>query len=150
MRKLGEPMTAEEIEAVIAEARACLGIRWRHMGRAGLPYGHNVGLDCIGLVIRAVRKARPVGDIRVYARQSDGERLKAEMDIWLGPRVSAYRPGSVAMMLLGGSPHVGLVAARDGRLTLIHSYNGRSPAGRVMEHGFDAAWQGRVVAGWAL
>jgi cell wall-associated NlpC family hydrolase len=144
-------MTAEGIEAVIAEARACLGIRWRHMGRAGLPYGHNVGLDCIGGLIRWVRAGgREVGDIRVYARQSDGERLKAEMDSWLGARVSAYSPGSVVMMLLGGSPHVGLVAARDDRLTLIHSYNGRAPAGRVMEHGFDAAWQGRVVAGWAL
>ena len=143
-------MTAEENEAVITEARACIGIRWRHMGRAGLPYGHNVGLDCIGILIRAVRKVRPVGDVTVYARQSDGTRLRGELDAWLGPRVSAYRPGSVVMMLLGGSPHVGLVAARDGRLTLIHSYNGRSPAGRVMEHGFDAAWQGRVVAGWAL
>ena len=24
------------------------------MGRQGLPWGHNVGLDCVGLVMRAV------------------------------------------------------------------------------------------------
>lgn len=154
MRRLGAPLTPAELEAVYAEARTCLGVKWRHMGREGIPYGHNVGLDCVGLLIRVVRASgRDVGDIRVYARASDGEELLARMDEWLGERVprAAVGAGCIMMMLIGGNPHVGLVVAGpDGRPMLEHCYNGVAPAGRVMWHGLDDAWRAQIHAGWRL
>lgn len=147
MRALGEPLSAEELSAVYAEAMACRGIHWRHQGRVGLPYGHQNGLDCVGFLIRIVRASgRPVGDIDVYARTSDGAALLAEMDRQLGPRV-IVQAGSIVMLMLGKeSPHVGIVSEREGRLMLTHCYAGHG----VVEHGLDDAWRRRIVAAWAL
>ena len=146
MRLIGRKFTAKERKAAIAEARACLGIPWRHMGRQGLPWGHDVGLDCIGLVMRAVVAAgRPVRDLAAYGRDPDGTLLE-RMDAHLGPRVDAYGPACVLVLKFGGAPrHVALLTEAN---TLIHCYDG-GPR-KVVEHTFDAQWRKRVVAGWQL
>lgn len=148
MRALGHPLDAPEVALVNAEAQACVGIKWRHMGRMGLPYGHQTGLDCVGFLIRIVAASgRPVGDFDIYNRTSDGTALMAEMDRQLGPRTKDLQPGCIVMLMLGReNPHVGLIADYAGVTTMIHCY---SPHG-VIEHGFDASWRKRVVAGWSL
>jgi hypothetical protein len=118
------------------------------MGRAGLPYGHQTGLDCVGFLIRIVSAAgRPVGDFDIYSKTSDGTVLMAEMDRQLGARTKDLRAGCIVMLMLGReNPHVGLLTELDGRVTLIHCYSSHG----VVEHGFDDAWRKRVVAGWVL
>lgn len=146
MRIIGGAFSDVEKSAALAEARACLGIEWRHMGRAGLPWGHDVGLDCVGLVMRAVVAAgRPVRDLPAYGRDPDGT-LAAHLDAHLGPRVNAYGPCSVLLIAFNREPrHVALLSEAN---TLIHCYDGGPRC--VVEHVFDAAWRKRVVAGWAL
>lgn len=150
MRALGSPLDDAEKALVYAEARACIGIKWRHMGRAGLPYGHQTGLDCVGYLIRIVAACgRPVGDIDIYLTTGDGKQLRAEMDRQLGAQVNRteIHAGCIVMLMLGReNPHVGILVGRSGILYLIHCY---SPYG-VVEHRLDDAWRKRIVAGWAL
>lgn len=146
MRIIGPAFTADERAAAITAARDCMGIPWRHMGREGLPWGHDVGLDCIGLVMRAVAAAgRPVCDLAAYGTDPDGT-LMQRMDDHLGTPVATYGTACVLLIHFGGAPrHVALISESD---TLIHCYNG-GPM-KVVEHTFDAAWRKRVAAGWQL
>lgn len=146
MRIIGRKFTAKERAVAVAAARDCMGIAWRHMGRQGLPWGHDVGLDCIGLVMRAVVAAgRPVRDLAAYGRDPDGTLLQ-RMDDHLGARVASYGPACVLAIRFGGQPrHVALLTEAN---TLIHCYDG-GPR-KVVEHVFDDAWRKRVVAGWQL
>jgi len=145
VRLIGQKFSAREKSKALAGARACLGIRWRHMGREGLPWGHNDGLDCIGLVMRAVVAAgRPVRDLAAYGRDPDGS-LADRITEHLGTP-GAFGACSVLLLSFGGPPrHVALLSESD---TLIHCYDGGSR--KVVEHTFDAKWRARVVAGWQL
>lgn len=133
-----------DLDVFEAELRACIGIRWRHIGRQGLPYGHQTGLDCVGLLIRAAAAAgRVIDDIPSYSRQPDGT-LEAKITERLGQPV-APGPGCVVLIRMVRLPsHVGYIT-RAG--TLIHSYNGGD--GVVCEHPL-ALWFDRIVKGWAL
>lgn len=154
MRLLGPPLDDAERAAVFASAMALLGTPWRHMGRLGCGYGHQTGLDCVGGLIRLMRDAgRPVGDIDVYARTSDGRVLLGELDAWLGDRLppAAVAPWQVVHIPMGRSyQHVGLTLPHGEQTYLWHAYNGTFPAGRVMWHRLDEAWRKRITAGWAL
>ena len=75
-----------ESEAATFEAtlRAQLGTAWRHMGRKGCGYGHQTGLDCVGLaIVGALAIGRPVADLEATARaRTDGSKPAS-------PRISA-------------------------------------------------------------
>lgn len=133
-----------DLDAFEAELRACIGIPWRHIGRKGLPYGHQTGLDCVGLLIRAAAAGgRVIDDIPVYSRQPDGS-LEAKITERLGSPV-APEPGCVVLINMVRLPsHVGYIT-RAGTLT--HAYNGGT--GVVCEHPL-ALWANRIVKGWAL
>lgn len=133
-----------DLDAFETELRACIGIPWRHIGRKGLPYGHQTGLDCVGLMIRAAAAGgRVIDDIPVYSRQPDGS-LESKITERLGhPCVPG--PGCVVLIRMVSLPsHVGYIT-REG--TLIHAYNGGT--GDVCEHPL-ALWANRIVKGWAL
>lgn len=154
-RLIGPPLNDAEREIVRATAMDLLGTPWRHLGRQGCGYGHQTGLDCAGGLVRLVRAVkRPVGDIDLYARTSDGSVLLANLDAHLGPRVETLGPWQiVSMPIARDGQHIGLTLpapAGDDRLMLWHSYNGTFPAGRVMWHGIDDAWRKRIAARWAL
>ena len=133
-----------DLDVFEAELRACIGVPWRHIGRQGLPYGHQTGLDCVGLLIRAAAAAgRVIDDIPVYSRQPDGT-LEAKITERLGQPV-APAPGCVVLIRMVRQPsHVGYIT-RAG--TLIHAYNGGTRD--VCEHPIGL-WSDRIVKGWAL
>ena len=137
-------MTPDELAAWEAELRACIGVPWRHMGRQGCGYGHQTGLDCVGLLVRAAKAVgREVRDLEAYAREPDGT-LQARLTEHLG---APCEPGSgcIVLMRLPREPsHVGYITSAG---TLIHGYNGGSRV--VVEHPLGL-WADRIVAGWAL
>ena len=145
MRIIGLPFSADEKIAALAEARACIGIPWKHRGRQGLPWGSQVGLDCLGFIGRAIHAAGRTWEDRTYGRDPDGT-LLAGLDAHLGERTTGFVPCSVIAMRWRGQPrHVALLTEAN---TLIHSYNG-GPM-RVVEHVFDDRWRAFAYAGWAL
>lgn len=154
-RIIGAPLNDAERETLRLEAMALLGTPWRHLGREGCGYGHQTGLDCAGALVRLMQAIeRPVGDIDLYARTSDGSTLLANLDLHLGERVDTLAPWQIVHMPFGrDGHHIGLTLPGpdgDNRLMIWHSYNGPFPAGRVMWHGIDDQWRKRIRARWAL
>lgn len=130
------------IDAVIAEARSYLGVKWRHRGRS------RHGIDCIGLVVLSLRAAGiDVTDEIGYSRTPWKYGLDAHLQARFGDAVADdMRPGDIVTLCAPGQPepgHVGIVASRDDRLTLIHSYAALANS-VVVEHGIDADWQRRI------
>lgn len=138
-----EPLTPPELDAWEASLRACVGIRWRHRGRLGMGYGHQSGLDCVGLLLRAAQDiGRQVPDVPLYGRDPDGT-LESQLTARLGAP-SPLRPASVVMLRLPREPsHVGYVA-RNGNL--IHCYYSTG----VTEHPLDDGWRRRIVRSWSV
>lgn len=131
--------TAEQIVDI---ARACLGTKFRHQGR--LP---NVGLDCAGLCIVALRGAGvEVRDVRGYGRVPVDGRLKQAIDAQLGlvpVPVADASAGDVVLVRIGVEPsHLGILT---GNGYIIHAYE---RIGRVVEHRLDNALGLHVVAAW--
>lgn len=137
-----EPMTKAERARFERELRACIGIPWRHMGRAGLPYGHQTGLDCVGLLIRAARAVgREVDEPATYTREPDGT-LRARLVVHLG--APSDSGAGVVLIRFRKESHVGYITRAE---TLIHAYNGGARC--VVEHPLGL-WADRIVARWAL
>lgn len=145
MRIVGPAFTADERAAAIAAARAAVGTPWKHRGRQGMPWGSQVGIDCLGLVGLAIHAAGRTWRDRPYGLDPDGT-LLAGLDAHLGGRTEGFVPCSVLAMRWHGQPrHVALLTEDN---TLIHAYNG-GPM-RVVEHDFDERWRAFTYAGWAL
>ena len=74
--------------AVLAEARAMVGVPWRHMGRS------TAGVDCIGLILLAAFRAGvALPEPAPYAREPQDHALRAALgERWLG--LSLQRFGS--------------------------------------------------------
>lgn len=133
-----------DLDAFEAELRACIGIPWRHIGRKGMGYGHQTGLDCVGLLIRAAAAAgRVIEDIPHYSREPDGT-LEAKITERLGQPCGPGPERVVLIRMVRRPSHVGYIT-REG--TLIHAYNGGSRV--VCEHPL-ALWADRIVKGWKL
>lgn len=138
-------------DAVIAEARALLGVRFAHQGRHPA-----YGLDCLGLLlIVAARTGLLPADsgaeaVRAdYSSRPDGAYLMGRLDHWL-VRQERARPGDVLLLDIHGEPqHLALATdyPTPGALGMIHAY---APARKVVEHRYDATWQQatRAIYGW--
>lgn len=127
----------------------------------GTPYAHQqrlrgVAVDCVGLVIGAGLEARVLAtwseeawsEHRAYGRWPNPRHMSRAIARFLRPSEGA-EPGNVAFMGWRGDlpMHLAIIGrAPDGRLTMIHAH---SNSGRVVEHGFDAEWPGRVVSWWS-
>lgn len=100
-----------------------LGTAWRHQGRSPVH-----GVDCIGLVVVAAWSAGLVGERELtrqvhYGRLPLPGQLEAELAPYTTP-VEAPAPGDLALIAWrtgGAVNHVGIVAALDGRPSLIHA-----------------------------
>ena len=125
-----------QAETMIAAARACLGTPFHHQGR--LP---GQGLDCIGLVIIALRAAGfMVQDRQDYARWPEGEALAAALVAHGAQALAIMQPGTVLLFMIAGqAQHVALAT---GETRMIHAY---APAGKVVETDINSVWQRRLV-----
>ena len=126
----------DTIERMIDAARACVGTPFHHQGR--LP---KVGLDCIGLVIVALRAVHVVvNDKTDYGRRPDGKSLIAALEAHGVIRVDDVKAGDILVFRYDRQPqHVALATSAH---TMIHSF---APAGKVIETSFGAYWKRRLV-----
>jgi cell wall-associated NlpC family hydrolase len=126
-------------EALVTEARRWLGTPFRHQGRI-----RGQGVDCIGLVLEPAR-ALGLTDYRpgAYSRLPDAGTLRRELARHLATVAKPeMRQGDILLLAAPLSPcHLALIGELAGALTMIHA---SGPIGRVVEHGIDATWAGRI------
>ena len=127
-------------------ARAYIGVPFVHQGRS------TRGLDCIGLVERALLDAgmehyRLPANWLDYGRDPHRGLLEQRMAEVFGAPVADMQPGDVvAIKYAGPIRHVGLIGEAEAGgvryLTLIHT---DSHLGRVTEHRIDDRWARRIA-----
>lgn len=155
------------IDALSVTARSWLGTRFVHQGRRKrqvLPDGRidHGGVDCLGLLVGVAqelhltaRDGTPLHffDKTDYGWLPDGEALALTLDHCLTRLPQGkenVRVGDVVLLRLDGNPqHLGMIL--DGvdaeHLNLMHAY---FPARKVVEHGWDAYWQSKLVAAYRV
>lgn len=130
-------------DIMVAAAHACLGTPFHHQGRAG-----NVGLDCIGLVIHAMRAAGyAVNDDISYARSPKAGQLEEALRAHGFQKIGAEdaEAGDVLLFRMARQPqHVGLLTSLS---QFVHAY---APVGRVVESGLGETWLRRVAGIYQL
>ena len=121
---------------MINAARACLNTPFHHQGRV-----QGVGLDCIGLVIIALRKVGvEVQDRTDYGRRPDGKSLVAALEAHGAVCVDVWQAGDILLFRYDRQPqHVALVTGED---SMIHSF---APAGKVVETVIGDYWKRRLT-----
>lgn len=151
------PLSDAEIATFEAAMRSQLGVPWRHQGRKGCGYGHQTGLDCIGIAVFAgLAVDRKVRDLKGYGTEPNGE-LEALVSAHLGaPRVPPeILPRRLVAMKFGGP--VRHIAYISDAMTLIHcigtpaqSRSGMRNGGKVIEHAIDPLHRRCIARSWAL
>lgn len=104
---------------IVAAARALLGVRWRHQGRAA-----ETGLDCVGLCLIALKSAGiHIPHIPDYPRRHDGSLLRSALQQHLSQiPIRNFEEGDIGLFAESGVPiHVG-VLSRTGGGTVIHAH----------------------------
>jgi NlpC/P60 family putative phage cell wall peptidase len=121
---------------MIAAARSCLGTPFHHQGRSP-----GVGLDCIGLIVIALRAAGfTVHDRADYGRRPDGKSLVAALHAHGAHPVPTLAAGDIVLFRYDGQPqHAALATGPD---RMIHSF---APAGKVVETALGAYWRRRLI-----
>ncbi|MDR3425299.1 MAG: NlpC/P60 family protein [Alphaproteobacteria bacterium] len=123
------------IPLMIAAARGCKNTPFHHQGRRV-----GVGLDCIGLVIVALKAAGvPVRDRSDYGRRPDGKSLIAALQDHGAVRVDDIQAGDILLFRYDGQPQHVALATSDS--TMIHSF---APANRVVETSMGDYWHRRL------
>jgi hypothetical protein len=117
---------------VVATARAWLGTRWVHQGRA------KAGIDCAGLIVKVHEDlGLPIVDIFGYRRSPDSQTFINHLRSQTAP-CDGPRPGSIGIFRQAHfACHTGIFAERNGILTLIHGYAG---LGKTIEEPFIHDW----------
>jgi len=131
--------------AIVAEARAWLGVRFRHQGRSA------EGVDCAGLVICVGRKLGLLPadlDVNGYSRRPDGVSLLQACGEHLR-RIPAgeARAGDVLVFRIERDPqHLAVLADYfAGGHAIIHAY---APNRSVVENRLDGWWLSHLVAAY--
>lgn len=126
-----------KVEQMIEAARACEGTPFHHQGRA-----KGLGLDCIGLIVHALRAVGvEVADRTDYRPRPDGTSLIAALQAHGATRVAAIEAGDVLVFRYDQQPqHVALAVSSE---RMIHAF---APAGKVVESEIGAYWRRRLVA----
>ncbi len=143
---------------ITAEARSWLGTRFKHQGRNRRTASHSGGVDCLGLLMGvagalhlSARDQTPLylWDERQYSKAPDGAYMQQRLGAALW-EISSHRIrcGDIGLFNWDGQPqHLAFFGDYRGEgrgmLSMIHAF---APAGRVIEHGFDAIWQARLAA----
>jgi cell wall-associated NlpC family hydrolase len=139
----GEPVTAD---AVIAEARAWLGVPWRHQGR------DRAGIDCGGLVIRIGQALGLTSyDVTGYARRAKDFEFLQHFRDGLGMqsvRMAEMRPGDILIFVDGRNPcHSGVLTWLHDCSHFVHAHAVRR---KVVEEPYAGEWRdaARFVFRW--
>lgn len=148
-RLLGSPLTEAERAVMLEQARATLGLPWRHKGRS------DRGVDCLGEVWLVLARTLQItrGESLPLPRKDYGRRpfnreLREGLIEYIGEPVAGPPvPGVVVTMTWAGEEHhVGLVVPHPFHgIGLIHADNTAAGGPRVVEHGIDAIWQRRIL-----
>lgn len=129
-------------EEIVAAARSYLGVRFHHQGR------NRAGLDCGGLLACVMRDVglSTAGDFAGYSLSPSTASIRAalEKSAAVPVPVRSYGPGDVLLMCFDVEPQHIAIATDAG---IIHSY---LMARRVVEHGLDERWRGRILAAYSL
>jgi cell wall-associated NlpC family hydrolase len=144
--------------AIVASAREWLDVPWRHQGRL-----RESGIDCIGLLVCAVRGAGlEIDDVADYSRNPNPHELLRELTKY-AQRVSfgnsmfepthadsfpigCSRPGDV-LVFWSGAPHLPRHVGFRTDVGVIHTWR---EIGHVVEHAFDDDWTRRLHSVWRL
>lgn len=129
---------------IVRHARSWIGTPFRHQGR-----NPGLGVDCIGVVIDAMRRAGvvpPGWNYTGYGREPLNGLLQTELQKYLTP-TDQWAPGTVLLMRWFAEPqHVGIYAGQHplaGGDTVIHSCQS---LGGCVEHTLSTKWRQRVCA----
>ncbi len=124
-------------EKIASAALGCRGTPFHHQGRV-----RGMGLDCIGVVVHALKAAGiEVNDATDYSRSPENGRLEQSLIDHGFEKADAIQAGDVLLFRFNQQPqHVG-VAVSDARF--VHAF---APAARVVETGLGEIWQRRLVA----
>ena len=148
-------MRNTEAEALVAAARSWLGTPYVHQHRC-----RNVAVDCVGLIIGAGLEARVLPTwtpqewmpFANYGRSPNPAHMTRAIEQFMEPLdLAPDQPGpDAAVAFMGWRDHLPMhlaimATAPDGRRTMIHAF---AYHGKVVEHGFDGEWPGRVVSWW--
>jgi len=145
---------------IVKEAESWIGTRFHHQGRLKkLNKDHTGGVDCIGLVVGVARdlnlkshKSDKTGKLLPlykfdqvdYAREPQGQRLKAALDDFLTPIAKEdLEPGDIILFTIVKYPqHVGIVCEHPyGGLCIIHALE---VSRFVCSHALDEKWLDRA------
>jgi cell wall-associated NlpC family hydrolase len=128
-------------QASVVAARACLDTPFHHQGRAP-----GTGLDCIGLIVVALRGAGySVQDRIDYGRRPDGVSLVEALHAHGANPVDVVEAGDILLFRYDGQPqHAALATSGD---SMIHSF---APAGKVVETTIGDYWRRRLVGIYRL
>ncbi len=132
-----------DIPRMIDAARACVGTPFCHQGRAP-----GAGLDCIGLVICALRAGGMEGlrDRRNYSRLPEPGALRRALETHgFAQAGGPEEAGDILLFRFNRAPQHVALAAGAGRM--IHAY---APLGRVVECAIGPGWRRRLVGIWRL
>lgn len=129
-------------------AREWIGTKWKHQGR-----NHN-GIDCAGLIILVAKEIGVVPedfDEKNYPRRSphSQEFLQYFKDRLPQKKNNEKKPGDVVILKEPVYPcHCGILAEREGQLTLIHAH---APRKKVLEEFWHQGdWPSLHVATFSL
>lgn len=130
-------MTGED---VVREAKALLGVPYRHQGR-----DPETGIDCVGLPVIIVRRlGGAVEDYTAYQMEPDGRTLLDYVRRNCDPVFNDMRLGDLLVFYFRRRrelpQHVGIVVQLDPPMFL-HTHSG---TGKVIEVDFDERWQRRL------
>lgn len=124
-------------DLVIAAARQCIGTPFHHQGRLA-----GVGLDCIGLVVHALRAVgMTVQDQTNYGKQPDGSALAEALLAHGAITVPSEerKGGDILLFRFHDEPqHVALATEKN---DFIHAY---APAGKVVAVSLNEVWRRRL------
>jgi cell wall-associated NlpC family hydrolase len=127
---------------IVAAARDWIGTPYRHQGR------DRTGIDCIGFTWAVAKDLGYHSEIPSnYSQSPSGNQLIKGCETWLvrQERVQLIA-GDIAIMwgfTRGEAQHFAIVGESSARLTLIHAWSRHQ---KVVEHGYDAFWERRLMA----
>ena len=131
---IDEPLSRR---AIIAAARECVDVKFRHQGR--LP---QTGLDCVGLIRwPLVVLADVEEDFKAYGMMPAEPTVQAMMGRYFPTKFAEPEPGDILQMAIEGNMQHFAILTDNGNI--IHAING-SPH-KVVEHGYRHPWPSRCV-----
>ena len=132
--------------AIVGAARGWIGTPYRH--QASLK---GVGCDCLGLLRGVWRELKGEEPETPPPYSQDWAEAKGEETLYKALKrhlreipAAAIKHGNVVLFRMlshGPAKHCGIVAEKDGALTLIHSRQNK----QVNEENFSAAWRKKLA-----